>query len=136
MSMRNALMAMAAFLGLTAVAGGFGLLEGSLSPDLGQLDGSPFGSYTVPALVLVAIGLVSVAGATLLRIRHPQALRVTAAAGSAIMAFEAVQVLYIDFHWLQPAYFVLGAAMVTLCAIKMLETINSQGTGNSNTPLV
>lgn len=134
--MRIALMIMTAFLGVTAVAGGVGLLEGTLSPDMGQLDGSPFGSYTVPALTLLAIGIVSLASATLLKLRHPLALRASATAGMLIVAFEIVQMLYIDFHWLQPAYLAFGVAITAFAAVLNTEHKRSQQPEHSNTPLV
>jgi hypothetical protein len=134
--MRIALMIMTAFLGVTAVAGGVGLLEGTLSPDMSQLDGSPFGSYTVPALTLLAIGIVSLASATLLKLRHPLALRASATAGMLIIAFEVVQMLYIDFHWLQPAYLVVGVVITAFAAALNIEHRLSQRPEHSNTPLV
>lgn len=45
------------FLGVTAVAGGAGLVSGGLAPEMIQLDGSPFGSYLIPGLVLPGIGI-------------------------------------------------------------------------------
>lgn len=134
--MRIPLIVMTGFLGLTAMAGGIGLLSGTLSPEPGQLDGSPFSSYTVPAVALLAIGALSLAAATLLKMRHSLALRLAATTGLAIMVFEAIQVLYIDFHWLQPAYAVLGAAILALAVAKMLANTHAQDPGNSNAPLV
>lgn len=116
-AIRRTTLATTAFLGVTAVAGGVGLLSGTVSPGLEQLDGSPFGSYTVPGLVLLGIGLVALAGAVLTYRRHDLGMWLAGSAGALIMAFETVQVVYIDFHILQPAYFALGTLMLLLAAL-------------------
>lgn len=113
----RSILATAAFLGVTAVAGGVGLLSGAVSPDLEQLNGSPFGSYTVPGLVLLGIGLVAFASTVLTYRRHDLGVWLAGIVGALIMAFETVQVMYIDFHMLQSAYFALGTLMLLLAAL-------------------
>ena len=44
-----------AFLAFTAVVGGIGLLTGAISPPLASLQGSPFSTYTIPALALLVL---------------------------------------------------------------------------------
>ena len=63
---RTLLLIATGFVAVTAFAGGAALLAGALSPDLATvlsppveyLEGSPFDSYLVPGLVLLALGLL------------------------------------------------------------------------------
>jgi hypothetical protein len=109
------------FLGITAVAGGIGLTSGSIAPEVSQLDGSPFGSYLVPGMVLLGIGIVSLTAAGLCWRQTPRGARLSLVAGTMIMAYELVQIVYIDLHWLQPAYFLLGMLILVLATVRVLD---------------
>ncbi|NYE21489.1 hypothetical protein [Microbacterium immunditiarum] len=114
---RIALLVTQAFVGLTAVAGGVALIVGSLDPALGTvlvppldyLDGSPFTSYVVPGIVLIALvaGPQAVAfGLGLARSRW--FVMTSAAAAFACVIWIFVQMVFIPFSFLQALYFALG----------------------------
>jgi hypothetical protein len=109
------------FLGVTAVAGGIGLTSGSIVPELSQLDSSPFGSYLVPGMVLLGIGIVSLTAAGLCWRQTPPGAHLSLVAGFLIMAYELVQIVYIDPHLLQLAYFLLGLLILVLATLRVLE---------------
>ena len=121
--LRLALIILDAFLGLTAIAGGIGLLTGSNAPTLEWLANSPFRSYTIPGLALLVIvgGTALVATVMMIR-RHPSAVIVSGLAGVIIMGFEIVEVIFIGSpeglaRTLQIFYFTLGLLIVVLAAI-------------------
>jgi hypothetical protein len=112
---RGALMALDAFLGLTAVAGGVALLTGWISPSVDLLRGSPFSSYLIPGLVLLVVVGGSGLVATLAVLRQsawgPLASTV---AGLMILGFEAVELTIIGPHWLQAVYVAVGLLIIAL----------------------
>lgn len=56
---------------LAAVGGDIGfILTNGLGMPLESLEGSPFGSYTTPGLVLLAVGVINLAGAATVLRRH------------------------------------------------------------------
>ena len=67
--MRSVPIILNAFLGLTSIVGGIGLIAGFGAPPLDLLKGSLFGNYFVPgfALLIVVGGLASVATFSLIR---------------------------------------------------------------------
>lgn len=74
-----------------------------------QLAGSPFGSFALPGLALLAvIGLGNLVGAWASFTRRPYAWVLALVLGLFLMAFEAIQYLAIGFSWLQAVYFMLG----------------------------
>jgi hypothetical protein len=116
------LMILDAFLAVTAVAGGLGLLTGAISPGLELLEGSPFRSYTVPGLsLLVIVGGSALAATGLLQRRQPLGTLASAVAGMMIMGFEIVEVLVIGSEPgvarnLQVFYFSLGLLITSLAS--------------------
>lgn len=111
-----------AFLAITAVAGGIGLLTGAISLEVALLQGSLFRSYVIPGLALLLLVGGSALLATGLLLRLP-ALGVLAsgAAGAIIMIFELVEVLVIGSdpglaRNLQIFYFTLGLLIVLLAS--------------------
>lgn len=112
---RGALLALLAFLAVTAAAGGAALLSGDIAPGLELLEGSPFDSYAIPGLaLLVAVGGTAVAATWSVWRRHPLAERLAMAAGATILVFEIVQAQFIPYHPLQPFYGLVGAAIAWL----------------------
>lgn len=105
------------FLGVTAVLGGAALLFGWLGIPTDLLVGSPFGSYTVPALLLIVLvgGGGALATALLLR-GSAWGLAASGVAGLIILIFEAVELAVIGFSWLLAAYVALGLAILALVA--------------------
>jgi hypothetical protein len=112
---------MVAFLAVTAVAGGIGLLTGSMAPGSEMLAGSPFSSYLIPGLaLLVLVGGSAVVATFMLLARHPFSVAAAAIAGVMIIGFELVEVLVIGspagvVRNLQIFYFGLGL-LITLLA--------------------
>ena len=119
MVVRLPLLAIQVFVTLTAFAGGAALVIGSLNPAPGSvlvppseyLDGSPFGSYVIPGLLLGLVlgGLHLLAFVMLLR-RHRWAPFVSAAAGFDALIWIFVQMIFIPFSVLQAVYFLAGLA--------------------------
>ena len=117
---RMLLVVLNAFLAMSAIAGGIGLLGGGIQFPLEWLRGSPFSSYLIPGLALLAIvgGSASIATALLL-LRHPRAALASGAAGTIMMIFEIVEVLVVGsqpglMRNLQILYFTLGLVIVGL----------------------
>jgi hypothetical protein len=117
---RRLLIALDAFLAVTAVAGGIGLLTGILAAPLALLQGSPFGSYIIPGLALLVIVGGSALVATVLMIRrHALGAVLSGMAGAMIIGFEIVEVLVIGSEAgvarnLQIFYFAFGLAMAAV----------------------
>ena len=120
---RNTLLAVEAFVALTAFAGGIALMLGALIPGLSAaitppaeyLENSPFSSYLVPGMVLALVlgGIHAIAFVLLLR-RRPSALFAAAAAGYAALIWIFVQMMVIPFSFLQAVYFMAGAVELGL----------------------
>jgi hypothetical protein len=120
---RTTLLAVEAFVALTAFAGGIALMLGALIPDLSvvitppteYLENSPFSSYLVPGMVLALVlgGIHAIAFVLLLR-RRPSALFAAAAAGYAALIWIFVQMMVIPFSFLQAVYFMAGAVELGL----------------------
>jgi hypothetical protein len=115
---RIALVVLNAFLGLTAVVGGLGLLLGWYEPPpVELLRDSPFGSYTILALyLLVVMGGGGLVAAVAVQRRHELGAPASGVAGAMTIGFEVVQMLIIGFSWLQILYLVVGALGVLLAA--------------------
>lgn len=120
---RNTLLAVEAFVAVTAFAGGLALMLGALFPDLSTvitppaeyLEGSPFSSYLVPGLVLaLALGGLNAVAFVLLLRRRPSALFAAATAGYAALIWIFVQMMVIPFSFLQAIYFMAGAVELGL----------------------
>lgn len=117
-----ALVGLCWFTGLTAVAGGTGLMlspEGSeWLPPLSLLEGTPFSSYFVPGLLLAGVvGLMNLAAGALVRRRHPLGELAALAAGVALTTWIVVQVLMLQaFHWLHALYLAVGLATIVVAA--------------------
>ncbi len=105
------------FLGLSAVLGGLALALGWLGIPAKLLDGSPFGSYTIPALFLIVLVGGGGALATVLLLLHSAwGLAASGIAGLIILIFEAVELVVIGFSWLLAAYIALGLTILSLAA--------------------
>jgi hypothetical protein len=70
---------------------------------------SPFGSYLLPGIFLLAVnGIGQLAGAVLAIMRQPFAPWVMGALGVGLIVWIGVQVLIIPLSFLQPLIFVIG----------------------------
>ncbi|MGN6444002.1 hypothetical protein [Amnibacterium sp.] len=124
---RSTLLVVAAFIAVTAAAGGVALIVGSglpdgstvLVPPRSYLAGSPFGGYLVPGLtLLVVIGGLHAAAFVLVSRRRPLGPLVAALAGFATLVWIFVELLVIPFSALQVVYELLG--IVELAALLVL----------------
>jgi len=115
---RHLLAVLAGFLAFTALGGGLALMSGLGAPPLAMLAGTPFGSYRVPGFCLfLLVGGTALAATIALVRRHRRAPLLAAAAGSAILVFEWVEVLAIGSppgvaRTLQVLYVALGIALL------------------------
>jgi hypothetical protein len=112
--------ALQAFIGVGAVAGGFGLIldpsGASLGLSLEWLNSSPFSDYLVPGIVLFAVnGIGSLAGSLASFMRYRRAGEVAVALGAFLILWIVAQVWWIGLsHWLQPLYFGFGVVELAL----------------------
>ncbi|MGB8345838.1 MAG: hypothetical protein WCD86_13205 [Ktedonobacteraceae bacterium] len=132
---RITLVVLEAFVALSAVAGGIGLLTGVIPASLDGLQGSLFVDYTIPALSLMIIvgGSMLLATATIPTGREIGVLA-SAFAGLAMMIFEIVEAVVIDRIGgselaiavvLQTFYFVLGLAIFVLSSFLWMTEYRS-----------
>jgi hypothetical protein len=116
----SALGALQIFVGVGAVAGGLGLALDPRGSNIGLplelLESSPFSSYLVPGIVLLAVnGLGSLVGGTASFTRHRYAGELAMALGAFLVAWIVVQVYWIRaFHWLHALYLGLGSLELIL----------------------
>jgi hypothetical protein len=132
---RVILAVLTAFLALTAVAGGIGILAGLNVPPVEYLHGSVFRSFTVPGLALLVIVGGSALFAFILLIRRSRFGVVFAAtAGIVIMFFEFVEVLVIGSpagvaRFLQLFYFGLGTVITIVSMVSWFAALTSANAG-------
>ncbi len=135
---RIALFVIEAFIGLTAIQGGIGLLRGTFDQVLrvAWLAGTPFSDYTIPGLVLVIVvgGSALLAAATVF-IDREWAVLVSVLAGLIMVGYEVVEVVSLDSKvgnvlptvlGLQLLYFVLGLAVFGLAGFLWMREYRSQ----------
>jgi hypothetical protein len=114
-SARTALIVTDAFLALSAIGGGIGLLAGWTKVPVYLLQGSPFPDYTLPAILLASVvGGLALVGCLATLNHEPLAFRISAMAGLAVMGFVAVEAIVIGTAWLQLVYFIVGVLIVGL----------------------
>ena len=109
-----------AFIGVTAAAGGFGLVSdpsgAKMNIPLEWLNNSPFVNYLIPGLVLLVVngvGNIMAAISTFLRNKH--AAHLAAALGIFLVLYITIEVLIIGLRTpLQPLYFILGIIQFVL----------------------
>jgi hypothetical protein len=108
------------FVGLGGVAGGIGLVSDPSGLNVGMsiemLAATPFSSFLVPGLVLLAInGLGSLLGSFLTFTQRPFAAKAAMALGIFLIAWIVIQVYWIGLvHWLQPLYLGFGILELAL----------------------
>lgn len=110
----NGLGSLQVFIGLGAVGGGLGLVSEPSGANLGipleWLKDSPFSTYLIPGVVLLAVnGLGSLLGAAASFTRYRYAGEAALALGAFLVAWIILQVYWIAaFHWLHALYLALG----------------------------
>ncbi len=113
---RHALAALLVFVALNAFGGGIYGLAGAEGVSTEWLEGTPFGDYVIPSVIL----LVAVAGSSLVAAigvfgRASWAGPAALIAGGVLLIWIAVQVALIGYQlWLQPAFFVIGLLVLVL----------------------
>lgn len=122
---RVGLIALTGFGALSAVAGGVGLLGGGLDFPKEWLEGSPFGSYVGPGVILGAVVGGSQLAALVATLRHHErAMEATALAGAIMMGWIAGEVLIVGstagiMRNLQMLYFLHGLLEVGLVGLAL-----------------
>jgi menaquinone-dependent protoporphyrinogen oxidase len=113
-AVRRSLVALCAFTGLTASAGGIAL---ALRPDgallrapMSLLQHTPFVDFLVPGLLLSVVGLANLAAASaLVSTPRPIAEALSFFSGAAVTGFVAVEmIMFRSVNWLQLLFFVIG----------------------------
>lgn len=109
-----ALVVLAVFNALSALAGGVGVIAGILP--MSMLQGGPFDSYVIPGIVLfVVVGGTQAVAAVLLLRRRDQGLLWSAIAGLGMVIWIFVEIMIVGGGaWLQTLYFLTGLAQVVL----------------------
>ena len=120
---RIALLSVQGFVALTSFVGGLAMVLASwlgperlgIPPEMSMpaelLEGSPFGSYLVPGLLLaLVVGGLHVLAFILVARRRRWAEFASAAAGYSILVWIFVQMIFIPFSVLQAVYFAAGLA--------------------------
>jgi len=127
-SERFALIGLVGFGGVSALAGSYGLLAGSLGMEQGVLDGSPFTSFTIPALILGSVvgGSQLVALVGLLRHRGWSVIG-AGAAGCIMTGWIVGEILLLGsdpgmMRNLQGIYLLLGLLEAALAALLLRRT--------------
>ena len=109
-----------AFIGVTAIAGGFGLISdpsgAKMNVSQEWLNGSPFVDYFIPGLVLLAvIGFGNVLASIICFVRNKFAAYLAVALGLFLALYMAVEVMFIGWRNLsQPTYFILAVIVFAL----------------------
>jgi CDP-diglyceride synthetase len=115
-----------AFIGVTAAAGGFGLVSdpsgAKMNISLEWLNNTPFVNYFIPGLVLLAVnGVGNVVASITTFVRNKYAPNLAAALGIFLVLYITIEVLTIGLRTpLQPLYFILGLIQFAL-GLKLLK---------------
>src|SRR6056297_1764673 len=99
------------FNGLSALAGGFGLMSDTTGQALGMeiemLQGTPFPSFLIPGIVLFTVnGLGNIAGFFATTRKHSRSGEIAALFGAIMMIWIISQIAWVGYQsFLQPLYF-------------------------------
>jgi hypothetical protein len=97
-------------MGLSAVGGGIGLMGDWIGMPHAALDGTPFSSFTIPALILIVIvGGSQLGAAWLVWARHRLAPLASLAAGAILLGWIAVEAVMVDSEGGRPLQIVVFA---------------------------
>jgi hypothetical protein len=113
--------------GLSAVAGGIGLLSpNGLGIPISDLAGSIFSSYLWPGIILaVIVGGTHLTAAWMLIRKSKYALEGVAVAGFGMLVWIFTEVCIVGYHsWLQPLYFALALATLISAMILLKDKSN------------
>lgn len=110
----RALALLQVFNGLSALAGGVGLMSdpsgGNVAMYTSWLEGTPFTNFLIPGIILFVVnGIGNVTGFVMTLRKHHRASEVGWVFGAVMMGWIIVQVLMIGYmSFLQPLYFTTG----------------------------
>jgi len=111
--------ALQAFIGVTAIAGGFRLVSnpnGTLDIPIEWLNNSFFTSYLIPGLVLLVVigfGNVLASIVSFSKMRYTGGIAIIL--GTFLILFMTTEVWFVGLrNFLQPLYFILGAIVLVL----------------------
>ena len=126
--------AIQAFIGLTAIAGGFKLASnpgGTLDVPIEWLSNSPFTNYFIPALVLLTvIGFGNAVAGIVTFLRKRYAGSIAAVLGTFLILYMMIEIWFIGLrNFLQPLYFILGVIelILGLKLVKLVKTVHQIG---------
>ncbi|GAA4735703.1 hypothetical protein [Actinomycetospora chibensis] len=119
-STRAALVVLEGLLGLSALYGAFGLLTGTLGMSDAWLLGTPFATWTVPAVALLLVVATPMLAAAVLELRrHRLAPAVSVLAGVGQVGWIAVQLLVFQRYFvLQPVVLIVAAVILLLAGLR------------------
>lgn len=118
-------------IGLSAIAGGIGLLTpGSIGIPTSDLEGSIFSSYLWPGIILaVIVGGAHISAALALFSSNKYELEFAAVAGFGLQIWLFTEICIVGYHnWLQPLYF----AFATITLITVLLFLKHKQNGIIN----
>lgn len=113
--LKHTIIGLELFGGFWTVAGGIGLLTGSIGLSEDYLEGSIFDSYVIPALILMfVVGGALLGAASLMWRHHRLAPEASLVAAATLLGWIVVQLAIVGYiSWMQPTVFafavVLGA---------------------------
>jgi hypothetical protein len=125
--LRLALLLLNGLVGLTAVGGGLLLVTGADRFPREWLDGSPFGDYVLPGVILIAVGLSAVAAFVAVLLRPSVAGVASIVAGIVLVGWIAGEVVILQQNAAassprsatEPFYAVVGIAVALLGAMSL-----------------
>jgi hypothetical protein len=120
------LLALLLIQGIGGFAGGLSLAvrpDGSLmGMPVSYLDGSPFGDYLVPGLILLLVlGVLPLAAAVGLWLRRPWAWYASFVVGCGLMIWILVEITIIPYDVLQIVFGVVGALIVLVALMRSVR---------------
>ena len=124
---RIAIVALAAFIALSAIGGGIAMLAGAMQFPVEWLRNTPFSDYTIPALVLaIVVGGSSLLAAVTVFTGREVGVFTSLAAGLIMAGYEVVEVVTIkQIVWAQGLYFGLGLMLFGLAGYLWLAEYRS-----------
>jgi hypothetical protein len=110
---RWALIGLEALIGLNAIYGGVGLIRDGMGMPAEWLDSTPFGSWALPGVFLLAVvGVPMLAAAAAEILRSRWAYLASLAAAACQVAWIIAQVLILQrYYFLQPVLFAAGVVV-------------------------
>jgi hypothetical protein len=105
-------------MGISAIGGGIGLLINGLGMPHSALDHSPFDQFTIPAIILAAVGAGLVGAAWMVWRRHALDLLASLAAGVTLLGWIVVEAIMVrDGRPLQVTVFLFALLIIALAGL-------------------